>query len=139
MGSIFGHRIDYNGAGVLRGQRHISNPAKTNPSNQPGITDRIGLARFTIFYAHRNKVSILHFSDPAYGITIDYVYDTLGVTHSYTIELRPSDGDDNGFILPACQITDSGKEIMAAFKAISPIMAENPKRKVKRDRKLRSQ
>lgn len=76
---------------------------------------------------------------PAYGITIDYVYDTLGVTHSYTIELRPSDGDDNGFILPACQIIDSGKEIMAAFKAISPIMAENPKRKVKRDRKLRSQ
>ena len=23
MGSIFGHRIDYNGVGVLRGQRHI--------------------------------------------------------------------------------------------------------------------
>ena len=81
----------------------------------------------------------MHFSDPAYGITIDYVYDTLGVAHSYTIELRPSDEDDNGFILPACQIIDSGKEIMAAFKAITPIMAENPMTKVKRDRKLRSQ
>ena len=23
MGSILGHRIDYNGVGVLRGQRHI--------------------------------------------------------------------------------------------------------------------
>ena len=27
MGSIVGHRIDYNGVGVLRGQRHI--PSKT--------------------------------------------------------------------------------------------------------------
>ena len=49
MRSIFGQRIDYNGVGVLRGQRHISNPAKINPSNHPGITDRTGLARFTIF------------------------------------------------------------------------------------------
>ena len=23
MGSVFGHRIDYNGVGVLRGQQHI--------------------------------------------------------------------------------------------------------------------
>ena len=30
MGSMFGHRIDYNGVGVLRGQRH--DPAKINPS-----------------------------------------------------------------------------------------------------------
>ena len=27
MGSIVGHRIDYNGVGVLRGQQHI--PSKT--------------------------------------------------------------------------------------------------------------
>ena len=47
---------------------------------------------------------MFRFSDPVYGGTIDYVYDTLGVTHSYTIELRPpADGfSREGFILPAC-------------------------------------
>ena len=39
MGSIFGHRIDYNGEGVLRGQQHIP-PQKINPSNPPGIASR---------------------------------------------------------------------------------------------------
>ena len=83
---------------------------------------------------------MFRFSDPVYGGTIDYVYDTLGVTHSYTIELRPpADGfSREGFILPACQIIESGREIMAAFKAITPLMAETV-RKVKRRRKLTSQ
>ena len=84
----------------------------------------------------------MHFSDPAYGVTVDYTYDRLGVTHSYVIELRPSESADNGgesgFILPACQIIDSGREIMAAFKAITPFMAKS-ERKVKRKRKLTSQ
>ncbi|CAH3141811.1 unnamed protein product [Porites lobata] len=79
---------------------------------------------------------------PAYGDTVDYTYDGLGVTHSYTIELRPSEsadnGDESGFILPACQIIDSGREIMAAFKAITPVMAKS-ERKVKRKRKRTSQ
>ena len=70
---------------------------------------------------------------------MDYTYDGLGVTHTYTIELRPSDSaDESGFILPACQIIDSGREIMAAFKAITPVMAKS-ERKVKRKRKLTSQ
>ena len=83
---------------------------------------------------------IFRFSDPVYGGTIDYVYDTLGVTHSYTMELRPpANFSGKGFILPACQITESGREIMAAFKAlITPLMAETV-RKVKRRRKLTSQ
>ena len=33
MGSITGHKIDYNGAGALRGQRHI--PSKTEPKYPP--------------------------------------------------------------------------------------------------------
>ena len=34
MGSIIGHRIDYDGVGALRGQRHI--PSKNcNPSTPP--------------------------------------------------------------------------------------------------------
>ena len=83
---------------------------------------------------------MFRFSDPAYGVTTDYVYDTLGVTHSYAIELRPPvDGfSARGFILSACQIIQSGREIMAAFKAVTPIMAET-ERKVKRRRKLTSQ
>ena len=38
MGSIVGHRIDYNGVGVLRGQRHI--PSKTWPKYPPPIRDQ---------------------------------------------------------------------------------------------------
>ena len=37
MGSIVGHRIDYNGVGVLRGQRHI--PSKTWPKYPPPPSD----------------------------------------------------------------------------------------------------
>ena len=33
MGSIFGHRIDYNGVGVLRDQRHI--PSSSIPVSIP--------------------------------------------------------------------------------------------------------
>ena len=112
---------------------------KLTQVTNPGLQTELGSLASLYSKLIAIKFRYCIFSDPAYGITIDYVYDTLGVAHSYTIELRPSDGDDNGFILPACQIIDSGKEIMAAFKAITPIMAENPKRKVKRDRKLRSQ
>ena len=35
MGSIIGHRIDYNGVGALRGQRHI--PSKNLPKSQPRL------------------------------------------------------------------------------------------------------
>ena len=39
MGSIIGHRIDYNGVGALRGQRHI--PSKNWPKYPPGaFSDR---------------------------------------------------------------------------------------------------
>ena len=39
MGSIIGHRIDYNGEGALRGQRHI--PSQNYPKYPPpGIFDR---------------------------------------------------------------------------------------------------
>ena len=37
MGSIIGHRIDYNGVGVLRGQGHMLvkiNPSTSNTSTQ---------------------------------------------------------------------------------------------------------
>ena len=32
MGSIIGHRIDYNGVGALRGQRHIPTPPAKTPN-----------------------------------------------------------------------------------------------------------
>ena len=42
MGSIIGHRIDYNGVGALRGQQHI--PSKNLPKYPPppGGTGMIG-------------------------------------------------------------------------------------------------
>ena len=58
---------------------------------------------------------------------MDYTYDKLGVTHSYTVELRPgedSGSDGQGFLLSACQIIPTGKEMVAALKAITPILAK---------------
>ena len=37
MGSVIGHRIDYNGLGVLRGQRHI--PSENWPKYPPRAKD----------------------------------------------------------------------------------------------------
>ena len=107
------------------------------------VTDRTEVHSVLLCFVKVNfDLVVLLFSDSAYGGTVDYTYDGLGVTHTYTIELRPSEsadnGDESGFILPACQIIDSGREIMAAFKAITPVMAKS-ERKVKRKRKLTSQ
>ena len=45
MGSIIGHRIDYNGLGALRGERHI--PSKMFPEYPPpprgNLTDFLGV------------------------------------------------------------------------------------------------
>ena len=65
--------------------------------------------------------------DPTYGDLTDYVYDKLNVTHSYGLELRPGDNEPNGFLLPDCEIVPIGREIMAALKAITPILAEGKK------------
>ena len=62
--------------------------------------------------------------DPAYGDLTDYVYDKLNVTHSYGLELRPGENEPNGFLLPDCEIVPTGTEIMAALKAITPILAK---------------
>ena len=72
--------------------------------------------------------------DPTYGNSIDYAYDSLDVTHSYALELRPGDDDDNGFLLSACEIIPTGREIMAALKAITPILAEGKESVVKNGR-----
>ncbi|KAJ7355144.1 corticosteroid- binding protein [Desmophyllum pertusum] len=60
---------------------------------------------------------------PTYGDTIDYTYGNLGVIHSYCLELRPGENEPNGFLLPSCEIITTGREIMAALKAITPILA----------------
>ena len=62
------------------------------------------------------------FLDQTYGDLTDYVYDKLNVTHSYGLELRPGDDEPNGFLLSSCEIIPTGREIMAALKAIMPIL-----------------
>ena len=47
MGSIIGHRIDYNGVGVLRGQRTY--PAKIDPSNPPSYNSATKTSREEVF------------------------------------------------------------------------------------------
>lgn len=49
------------------------------------------------------------------GGSIDYTYETLGVTYSYALELR--DTGRYGFVLPASQIRPSGEETSDAFLA----------------------
>ena len=79
----------------------------------------------------------LFYIDPAYGSLTDYVYDKLNVTHSYGLELRPGYDEANGFLLPDCQIVPTGREIMAALKAITPILAED-KELVLNSRKMKN-
>ena len=45
MGSIIAHRIDYNGLGVLRGQRHIPSKHKSKPHYEIGARATTSEAR----------------------------------------------------------------------------------------------
>ena len=66
-----------------------------------------------------------------YGDSIDYTYDTLKVTHSYNPELRPTDDTadfDSGFLLTPCEIIATGNDMLAALKAIMPILAEEKRK-----------
>lgn len=44
------------------------------------------------------------------GGSMDYVYDVADADISWAFELRPSSGDQGGFIIPPDQILPSGKE-----------------------------
>ena len=59
------------------------------------------------------------------------------MTHSYGLELRPGDNEPNGFLLSSCEIVPTGREIMVALKAITPILVKekNAGVKVERDEK----
>ena len=79
---------------------------------------------FVCFFCHL-------FLDQTYGDLTDYVYDKLNVTHSYGLELRPGDDEPNGFLLSSCEIVPTGREIMAALKAITPILEKGKNAGVK--------
>jgi len=51
----------------------------------------------------------------ASGCSVDWGYDALGAKYSYVMELR--DTGRYGFLLPASQIEESGRETFAAMKA----------------------
>jgi hypothetical protein len=65
----------------------------------------------------------------ASGSSVDWAYNVAGVTFSYAVELRPSQSvwGGNGFILPASQIVDAGKETTAAVIALWTYMADQLK------------
>jgi hypothetical protein len=48
------------------------------------------------------------------GFLIDWAYSTLGIVHSYLIELR--DRGEYGFLLPEDQIFPVAEEVMAGLK-----------------------
>lgn len=62
------------------------------------------------------KFSPLNFVDIASGVTSDYYYETEGVVHSYTIEVR--DTGRYGFELPANQIVPTATETWNGIKAL---------------------
>lgn len=55
-------------------------------------------------------------ADIASGVTSDYYYETEGVVHSYTIEVR--DTGAYGFELPANQILPTATETWNGIKAL---------------------
>lgn len=56
------------------------------------------------------------FSDPASGGSEDWTYGKLGVTYSFSVELR--DTGRHGFLLPAYQIIPTGEETFEGLKAL---------------------
>lgn len=54
---------------------------------------------------------------PAFGTSIDYVYDVLDVPVAFAFELRPGSGSD-GFELPTEQIVPVGRETVDALVAM---------------------
>ena len=88
-------------------------------------------------HLEKDQIFSFFFLDKTCGDLTDYVYDKLNVTHSYGLELRPGDNEPNGFLLSSCEIVPTGREIMAALKAITPILEKekNAGVKVKGDEK----
>ena len=93
-----------------------------DPNTNTTSADICNICFFYFFHA---------FLDQTYGDSTDYVYDKLNVTHSYGLELRPGDNEPNGFLLSSCEIVPSGREILAALKAITPILEKEKNAGVK--------
>lgn len=55
-------------------------------------------------------------SDLVSGSTVDYMYDSLGITFPFGIELR--DNGNFGFNLPADQIEPTAEEFLAGVAAV---------------------
>ncbi|KAK6535371.1 hypothetical protein TWF694_001832 [Orbilia ellipsospora] len=82
-------------------QLRVGNIIATAMTNQYGKTYTSG--------------SVAQTTAPTSGTAVDYVYGVLEVVHSYWIMLR--DTGDSAYLLPANQITPSGKEALAGLAA----------------------
>ena len=54
------------------------------------------------------------------GSSMDWAFDTLGVKHSFAVEMRPSFRDQRvfGYVLPEDQIRIACKEVFAGVEAV---------------------
>ena len=66
----------------------------------------------------------LCFLDPTTGDATDWTYASLGIIHSYSIELRPTFQDERGFIVPPEQIVESGNEILSGMMEMARFLDE---------------
>ncbi len=64
-------------------------------------------------------------ADPASGTSIDYLQ-SRGVPYIYAVELRPENSMEvlHGFIIPPDLIEPTGRELLAAVKAIAEYVVE---------------
>jgi len=65
---------------------------------------------------------------PASGDSADWVHDVLGLTDSYTFELRPDENSSYGFLLPEDQILPTGEENVDGLLALIENIEYNDKK-----------
>lgn len=61
-----------------------------------------------------NIASVIYLSS---GSSADYAYDNAGVPYACGLELRPAQGEFDGFNPPPSQIEPSGREVYAGLLA----------------------
>lgn len=92
-----------------------SEHASTSLDMAAAMTDEHGQE-----YVGGEAYSILY---PAGGTTMDHVYQELGITHAYTLEMRPDPYNPWHFAPPPSQICPTADEVRAAISVLSEQLA----------------
>ena len=64
---------------------------------------------------------------PASGSSADFAYGVQDTLYSYALELRGTQQESYGFLLPADQIIPQGQEFVAGMESLISFIQKNPK------------